>query len=103
MRPTPDEVIAGVVRILRDTVAPAVDDDHARVQLAQVISVLRGLDAGNTVRDVAARDAEVVALLTECDGWVAAEPDRAAFFGGIDIARTGPRSDADGAGFAELN
>jgi hypothetical protein len=40
MRPTPSETIAGIGRILRETVAPAVDDPHARAQLQQIMTVL---------------------------------------------------------------
>ncbi|HEY0448697.1 hypothetical protein [Actinophytocola sp.] len=44
MRPTPAETIAGVRRILRDIVAPAVTDEYARTRLREVRAVLAQLD-----------------------------------------------------------
>ena len=40
MRPTPDEELAGIRRILADTVAPAVTDEYAAAQLQNVLAAL---------------------------------------------------------------
>jgi hypothetical protein len=40
MRPTPDEELAGIRRILADTVAPAVSDEYAAAQLQNALTAL---------------------------------------------------------------
>lgn len=80
MRPTPAEVAGGVVRILSETVAPAVTDDHARAQLRQVISVLRAVDWNGTAFALGARDEALGGLLGDCGAWVAGDGQRSAAF-----------------------
>ena len=81
MRPTPSETITGVVRILRETVAPAVDDPHARAQLQQVVTVLGQLRVEDPAADLAAQNERLHQMLGRCAEWAAVEGQRRGAFG----------------------
>ena len=78
MRPTVQESLAGVVRILRGTVAPNVDDAHAQAQLRQAIRVLEQLPADPPAQVAAELDA-MQEITAACRDWIAATDDRAGF------------------------
>ena len=99
MRPTPSEVVDGVARILRETVAPSVADEHARTQLAQVVAVLRSLDAQDARAAVRASDAAVRPLLAACAAWVAHDDERENHFDGLAAIDDGSSDET----FAEAN
>ncbi len=90
MRPMPEELVAGVVRILRDTVAPSVADAHARSQLAQAIAVLRTLDAHETGAAVRAADAALRSVIDACSAWLQRDESRVAQFAPIVAIPAGP-------------
>ena len=81
MRPTPPETIAGIVRILRETVAPAVDDPHARAQLQQIVTVLGQLRVEDPAADLAAENERLHRLLDRCADWAGADGQRRGAFG----------------------
>ena len=87
MRPTPSETITGVARILRETVAPAIDDPHARAQLQQVMTVLGQLRVEDPAADLAADNVRLHRLLGRCADWVTADEHRRGAFA---IARQEP-------------
>jgi hypothetical protein len=92
VRPTPAETVEGVVRILRETVAPAVTDPHARTQLQQVMVVLSQLDANDPVAGLSAVNAGRSGLLDRCRDWADADDDRSRHFSPIAATRpAGPR------------
>ena len=80
MRPTPSETITGIVRILRETVAPAVDDPHARAQLQQVVTVLGQLRVEDPAGDLAADNERLHRLLARCADWATADGHRRGAF-----------------------
>ena len=80
MRPTPSETITGIVRILRETVAPAVDDPHARAQLQQIVTVLGQLRVDDPAADLAAENERLHRLLGRCADWASADGHRRGAF-----------------------
>ena len=71
MRPRPSEVIAGIRKILADTVAPELSSDHARSRLAEIRAVLAQVDWD----DVAFTQKSRAVALREClesTGWITA-------------------------------
>ena len=72
------ESLAGVVRILRGTVAPNVDDGHAQTQLRQAIRVIEQLPADPHSQAVAELDA-MQEITEACRDWIAATDERAGF------------------------
>jgi hypothetical protein len=80
MRPTPSETIAGIVRILRETVAPALDDAHARAQLQQIMTVLGQLRVEDPAADLAADNERLHRLLGQCADWATADGHRRGAF-----------------------
>ena len=76
MRPTPTQTVEGVTRILRDTVAPAVTDQHAAAQLRQAIAVLSQLDAEDATVHLQRADAALEELLAALRPWAAQTPAR---------------------------
>lgn len=80
MRPTPSETVTGIVRILRETVAPAVDDPHARAQLQQVMTVLGQLRVEDPAADLAVDNDRLHQLLGRCADWAGADGHRRGAF-----------------------
>ena len=87
MRPTPSETITGIVRILRETIAPAIDDPHARAQLQQVMAVLGQLRVEDPAADLAVDNARLHRLLVRCADWATADEHRRGAFA---VARPEP-------------
>lgn len=77
MRPTPQEIVTGAIRILTETVAPQVGDDYAANRLREVCGVLGQLDWDNVAAAVAADNQAAEALLTQWCTWVDADESRA--------------------------
>lgn len=100
MNPTPNETIAGIVRILRDTVSPSVADAHAQAQLTQAIAVLRALDAEDPIDAMRAHAAELDRLLDEATTWAAADGQRAPLLATL---RQRPAGATGAQGFADVN
>ena len=61
------------MRILRETVAPAVDDPHARAQLQQIVTVLGQLRVEDPAADLAAENERLHRLLDRCADWAGAD------------------------------
>ena len=102
MRPTPAETIAGVRRILRDVVEPAVASEYARTRLREVRAVLAQIDWDNAALDLRRRVAALVELLGEVRAWIEADPARRPGFGDL-AERLARLPDADQDSFAGLN
>jgi hypothetical protein len=94
MRPTPAETIDGVVRILRETVAPAVADPHARTQLQQVMIVLGQMEANDPAAQLADVNERRARVLDRCRDWAEADAARTGHFTPITTtAPVGPAFD----------
>lgn len=76
MRPTPNETVDGIVRILRETVTPAVGDAHAATQLRQIISVLSQHGWNDPAAALREADAALRTVLQQCSTWIAADQAR---------------------------
>jgi len=98
VRPTPSEVVDGVTRTLRETIAPVIGDGHARNQLDQIIGVLRALDPEDAAFRLYTRHAEFCRLIDECREWIDGDPTRGAHFTPIPSVSDGPATS-----FADIN
>jgi len=65
MRPTPQEVIDHVRRVLKDVVAPELTNDHARQRVAEVRAVLAQTDWNGAGLRLAAETGELREVLTQ--------------------------------------
>jgi hypothetical protein len=97
VRPTPEETIAGIRRILRDVVEPEVTSEYARARLREVRAALAQTDWNDTALRVRAEAETQRAALAEINTWAAADPTRAA------VAREVPSLPAGPAPYAELS
>ena len=80
MRPAPQEIITGVCRILKETVAPHVADEYAANRLREVWTVLGQVD-WNDAGHLLAKDNDAIAdLLGRWREWVDADDRRARAF-----------------------
>lgn len=70
MRPRPSEIIAGIRTVLKDTVAPAVDGDHAKARLDEVRAVLAQVDWDNAGFQLAAKADRLEAALQAAAPWL---------------------------------
>jgi hypothetical protein len=80
MRPTPQEIVSGVTRTLKDTVAPHVRDEYAANRLREACAALDQLswnDVGVALSDE--NDAVATLLADWCD-WVDADGARVSAF-----------------------
>ncbi len=80
MRPLPSEVIAGVRRILKETIAPELTSDHARSRLAEVRAVLAQVDWDDAGFALAARNRVLRDALERIEEWRTADPARTRAF-----------------------
>lgn len=87
MRPLPSEVIAGVRRILKDTIEPELVSGHARSRLVEVRAVLAQLDWDDAAFTLAARNRALAGALGEIAAWRAAEPARSAAIPDTEVVR----------------
>lgn len=77
MRPTPQEIVTGAIRVLTQTVAPTVGDDYAANRLREVCAVLGQIDWDNAAAAVAADNRVAETLLSKWCDWVDADTSRA--------------------------
>jgi hypothetical protein len=77
MKPLPSEVITGVRRILKETIAPELTSDHARSRLDEIRAVLAQVDWDDAGFVLAARNRSLAEVLGRIDEWRAGDPDRA--------------------------
>jgi hypothetical protein len=73
MRPRPSEIIAGVRTVLGDTIAPAVEGDHARARLHEVRAVLAQIDWDNAGFQLSERADRLGDALRDAQPWLAGE------------------------------
>jgi hypothetical protein len=85
MRPLPSEVIAGVRRILKDTIEPELVSGHARSRLVEVRAVLAQVDWDDAGFTAAARNRALAGALGEIAGWRAKDPVRTAAIPTIEV------------------
>lgn len=78
MRPLPSEVIAGVRRILKETIEPELSSGHARSRLAEVRAVLNQVDWDDAAFALAARNRALADALDRVATWRAGDPAREA-------------------------
>lgn len=78
MRPLPSEVIAGVRRILKETIEPELSSGHAKSRLAEVRAVLAQVDWDDTAFTLAARNRDLAEVLGQVERWRASSPVREA-------------------------
>ncbi|BAH50740.1 hypothetical protein [Rhodococcus opacus] len=80
MRPTPQEIISGISRILKDTIEPQLADEHALNRLREIRSVLAQVDWNDAAIKLG-RDTDAVdALLQDWSAWSDADETRSAAF-----------------------
>ncbi len=70
MRPRPSEVVHGVRAVLRDVVAPAVQDEHARGRLEECRIALAQVDWDDAGFQLAARNRSLAEALEAARSWV---------------------------------
>ncbi|CAA0129968.1 Uncharacterised protein [Mycolicibacterium vanbaalenii] len=70
MRPLPSELIAGIRKILADTIAPELSSDHTRARLAEIRAVLAQIDWDDGAFALKSQAAALAACLTESGSWV---------------------------------
>lgn len=80
MRPTPAETIAGIRRILRDVVEPAVGSEYARTRLREIRAVLAQIDWDDAALNLRRRRDALVGLLGEVRAWSESDPARQGVF-----------------------
>ncbi len=80
MRPLPSEVIAGVRRILKETIAPELTSGHARSRLDEVRAVLAQVDWDDAGFALAARNRVLYHALERIEEWRTADPVRSRAF-----------------------
>jgi hypothetical protein len=91
VKPLPSEVIAGVRRILKETIAPELTSGHARSRLEEVRAVLAQVDWDDVAFALAARNRELADALERIEAWRTADPVRSDVIPALD-ARL-PRED----------
>jgi hypothetical protein len=74
MKPLPSEVIAGVRRILKETIAPELTSDHARSRLDEIRAVLAQVDWDDAGFVLAARNRILADALGRIEEWRTADP-----------------------------
>jgi hypothetical protein len=80
MRPSPDEVIAGVRRILRDVVEPEVSSEYARSRLREAVACLGQVNWNDAVSQVERQSERYRGLLLAAREWIADDDSRASAF-----------------------
>ena len=95
MRPTPDEVITGIRRILKDVVEPAVTSDYALTALANVRAAMAQVDWNDASTTLAVESAALQGIAARAITWIDEESDRRTAFADQrraldDVARTVP-------------
>lgn len=83
MRPTPNELIAGIRSLLRDSIGSHLQDPAAAADLKKVMSVLRDVDWNEAGFALLAENRELVRLLDEIKCWVSGLPSGAPVFAGL--------------------
>ncbi|MBD0859782.1 hypothetical protein IA539_00935 [Gordonia sp. zg691] len=76
MTPLPSEVIVGVRRILRDTIAPELTSGHARARLDDIRAVLAQVDWDDAGFHLARRCHQMATSLQAIDRWRASDGER---------------------------
>jgi hypothetical protein len=79
MRPTPNELVAGVRRILKEVIEPELVSDHARQRLAEVRAALAQVDWDEAGLRLAAATASRREFLTAMRDWCHADASAASF------------------------
>jgi hypothetical protein len=70
MRPTPNELIAGVRDLLRDSIGPQLHAPAVVTDLKRVMAILRDLDWNEAGFALLAENRELFGLLGEIEDWV---------------------------------
>ncbi|KOS58197.1 hypothetical protein [Rhodococcus rhodochrous] len=69
MRPLPSEIIAGVRRILKESIEPELASGHARAKLREVRAVLAQVDWDDAGFVLSARNRSLTDALREIESW----------------------------------
>jgi hypothetical protein len=86
MKPLPSEVITGVRRILKETIAPELTSDHARSRLDEIRAVLAQVDWDDAGFALAARNRSLAEVLGRIEEWRAGDPERVASIPEFDLS-----------------
>jgi len=86
MKPLPSEVIAGVRRILKETIEPELSSEHARSRLEEVRAVLAQVDWDDAAFTLAVRNRSLAGVLDEVNRWRAREPEREGSVPAFDVS-----------------
>ncbi|MBH0119530.1 hypothetical protein I0Q12_08345 [Rhodococcus sp. CX] len=76
MRPLPSEIIAGIRRILKESIEPELTSGHARSRLEEVRAVLAQMDWDDFGFTLASRNRALAGVLEEIQAWRVADPAR---------------------------
>lgn len=77
MKPIPSDVIAGVRQILKETVEPELQSDHARSRLQEIRAVLAQIDWDDAAYELTGRNRVLLDALQRIARWREGDPDRA--------------------------
>jgi hypothetical protein len=80
MRPTPQETISGISRILKNTIEPHLTDEHALNRLREIRSVLAQIDWNDAPMKLGRETEAVAALLQDWRAWADADDARSSAF-----------------------
>ncbi|RZL85029.1 MAG: hypothetical protein EOP32_01440 [Rhodococcus sp. (in: high G+C Gram-positive bacteria)] len=80
MRPTPQEIISGISRILKDTIEPQLTDEHALNRLREIRSVLAQVDWNDATMKLGRETQAVAELLQDWSAWADADDARSSAF-----------------------
>jgi hypothetical protein len=95
MRPSPSELIAGVRRVLKEEIEPAVTSEHARARLREIRAVLAQLDWDDATVNLADANDALLSALHSVAEWRDADPARARVFSPIALPGVAGRSLAE--------
>lgn len=85
MKPLPSDVIAGVRQILKETIEPELQSDHARSRLQELRAVLAQIDWDDAAYVLTERNRVLLDALQRIARWREGDPARAARVPGFDL------------------
>jgi hypothetical protein len=86
MKPLPSEVIAGVRRILKETIEPELSSGHAKSRLGEVRAVLAQVDWDDAAFTLVARNRSLAEVLVRIEEWRARDPERVTSIPALDVS-----------------
>lgn len=85
MKPSPSEVIAGVRQILKETIEPELQSDHARSRLQEIRAVLAQVDWDDAAYVLTERNRVLLDALQRVERWRGSSPAGAAQVPGFEL------------------